>query len=58
MEDKKAQRAEMAQAQRGKIKVKRGESIDDEVMIAKQIEDFKDDLTFGAFDPDCQMRQT
>ena len=44
MEDKKAQRAEMAQAQRGKIKVKRGESIDDEVMIAKQIEDFKDDL--------------
>jgi hypothetical protein len=58
MEDKKAQRAEMAQAQRGKIKVKRGESIDDEVMIAKQIEDFKDDLRFGTFDPDCQMRQT
>lgn len=48
----------MAQAQRGKIKVKRGESLDDEVMMAKQIEDFKNDLKFGTFDPDCQMRQT
>jgi hypothetical protein len=49
--EKRTERAEQAQASKGRIRVKRGEGMDEEVFIEEEFEEVK--LQMADFDLDC-----